>query len=170
MPMPAYRNTNYSPLYALLGMTLICVLTIAGFVFQPSLNNWAGKATLREFKLAFQAVQHPAGTESLSLRTSMGEFTGSGQGCDFFVGEVRRFNGMEEMIIKAYLDQAASGYPLQVVFLENRRIPDQVNASLPEALNDLAGWELPPGMDQQPMYLIYLVAADHVGDVKLDCP
>ncbi|OGO12839.1 MAG: hypothetical protein A2Y53_00985 [Chloroflexi bacterium RBG_16_47_49] len=169
MPMPYYRNTNYSPIYALLGMALICVMTIAGPVFKPVMTNLAGGTVLREFKDTFQDVQHPAGTEHLSLRTKMGEFTGGVKGCDFFVGEVRRFPGNKEIILATYSTQTTTSNPLQVVFLESGQLPPQVSDSLPELLNDLAGWELPPGAGQQPMYMVYLLVVDNEGDLRLDC-
>jgi len=62
-----------------------------------------------------------------------------------------------------------SGNSLQVVFLEGGQIPAQVSNSLPEPLNDLAGWELVPGAEQQPLYLVYLLVVDHEGDLRLDC-
>ena len=169
MPMPTYRNTNYSAIYALLGMALICIMSIVGPFFRPVINNLAGGTVLREFKTAFQDSQHPAGTERLSLHTKMGEFAGSEQGCDFYVGEVRRYDDNMKVILASYADQETSGYPLQVVFLEEGRIPDQVSSSLPEPLNDLAGWELPPGVEQQPLYLVYLMVVDHEGNLRLDC-
>ena len=169
MPMPSYRNTNYTPLYALLAMVLICIMSIAGPVFRPVITNLAGGTVLQEFKDAFQDVQHPAGTEHLLLRTKMGEFTGSEQGCDLFVGEVRRYDDNMKVILASYADQETSGYPLQVVFLERGRIPELVSNSLPEPLNDLTGWELSSGVEQQPLYMIYLMVVDYEGNLRLDC-
>ncbi len=169
MPMPSYRNTNYSPLYALLAMVLICIMSIAGPVFRPVITNLAGGTVLREFKDTFQDVQHPAGTEHLSLRTKMGEFTGGEQGCDFYVGEVRRYDDNMKSVLASYADQTTSGYPLQAVFIEDGRIPELVSDSLPEPLKNLAGWELPPGVEQQPMYMVYLLVVDNEGDLSLDC-
>jgi hypothetical protein len=148
MPMPTYRNTNYSPIYVLLAMVLICGLAIIGpLVIRPAMNNLSGSIELHKFKTAFQDTQHPVGTERLALRTSMGDFTGIDQGCDFFVGEVRRYNGSIEIIKAAYADQAISGNPLQVVFIEEGLMPTQVSDFLPELLDNLAGWELPPGTE-----------------------
>jgi len=170
MPMPAYRNTNYSLIFVLLAIGLICGLSIAGpRVIRPAMNKLAGSMVLQEFETAFQDVQHPAATERLSLRTVMGDFYDSVQGCDFYIGEVRRFTGSEEVILAAYVDQEVSGNPLQVVFLEGGRIPAWVRDSLPEPLNDLAGWELPPGVEQQPLYMVYFVVVDYDGELRLHC-
>ena len=103
------------------------------------------------------------------MRTAMGDFTDSEQGCDFYVGEVRRYNGGEEVILAAYAHQAVSGNPIQVLFLEDGRIPDQMKHSLPEPLNDLAEWGLPSEAGQQPLYMVYLVVVGYEGDLRLDC-
>jgi hypothetical protein len=170
MPMPTYRNTNYSLIYVLLAMVLICGLAIAGpLVIRPAMNNLSGSIALNKYKIAFQDIQHPAGTERLALRTSMGDFTGIDQGCDFFVGEVRRYNGREDAIIGAYADQAISGNPLQVMFIEGGLIRTQVSNFLPEQLDNLSAWGLPPGAEQQPLYMVYLVVLDYEGDLRLDC-
>ena len=169
MPMPSYRNTNYSPFYALLAMVLICILSIVGPVFRPVITNLAGSVVLREFEAAFQDVQHPAGTERLSVQAKMGEFTGSEQGCDFYVGELRYYDGNKQAILAYYADQATSGFPLEVVLLEGGRIPGQVSGSLPEPLNDLAGWKMPSGVEQQSLYMVYLLVVDNEGDLRLDC-
>lgn len=170
MPMPTYKNTSYSLIYAVLGIVLICCLSIAGpLIIRPAINNLAGSITLREFETAFQDVQHPTDTERLSMRTAMGDFADSEQGCDFYVGEVRRYDGGEEVILVAYAHQAVSGNPIQVLFLEDGRIPDQMNHSLPEPLNDLAEWGLSSEAGQQPLYMVYLVVVGYEGDLRLDC-
>ena len=169
MPMPSYRNTNYSPLYALLAMVLICIMSIAGPVFRPIITNLAGSVVLREFEAAFQDVQHPAGTDRLSVQAKMGEFAGGEQGCDFFVGEVRRYDSKKDVIFAFYADHANTSIPLKVVFIENGQIPAQESKSLSEPLNDLAGWELPSDGELQPLYLVYLLVVDNAGDLRLDC-
>jgi len=169
MPMPTYRNTNYSPIYALLEIALICGMYLVGLVFRPTMNNLAGSVALREFKTSFQNVQHPTDTERLSLQAILVEFAGSEQGCDFFVSEVRRYGGSQEVTLTAYTVQAVSGNSLQVVFLEGEQIPAEVSNSLPEPLNDLAGWELVHEAEQQPLYMVYVIIIDYEADLSLDC-
>ncbi len=169
MPMPTYRNTNYSLIYVLLAMVLICGLAIAGPVIRPAMNNLSGSIALHKFETAFRDVQHPVGTELLSLRTLMGDFAGIDQGCDFYVGEVRRYSGSEEVIIIAYADRAIRDNPLQVVFIESGQIPARVSNFLPEPLDNLAGWELPPGVEQQALYMVYLLVVDYVWNLGFDC-
>lgn len=170
MPMASYKNTNYSLIYVILAMVVICCLSIAEpGIIRPFINKLAGNITLREFEKAFQDVQHPTGTERLSLRTAVGDFADSEQGCDFFVGEARRYDGNEEVILTAYAYQAVMDNPIRLLFLEDGRIPAQTSHSLPEPLSDLAGWELPSEVGRQPLYMVYLMVVGYEGDLRLDC-
>jgi hypothetical protein len=170
MPMPNYRNTNLPLIYGLLAIVIICGFSIAGpFTLQPAMNDLAKNITLQEFETAFQDVQHPAGTERLSLRTKMENYVNNDEGCDIYVGEVRRYNSSEEVILAPYHDQEVNDNPIQVVFFESGRIPAVVSDSLPEPLNDLVGWGLPPGVKQQPLYMVYLMIVDFEGDLSIDC-
>jgi hypothetical protein len=168
--MPTYKNTNYSLIYVVIAIVFIGCLSIAGpLIIRPFTDNLAGSITLREFETEFQDVQHPTGTERLSLRTAMGDFNDSEQGCDFFVGEVRRYGGNEEIILAAYAYQAVIGNPIQVVFIEGEEIPAGVSDSLPKPLNDLAEWELPSDARRQWLYIVYLLVIDYEGDLQVDC-
>ena len=42
-------------------------------------------------------------------------------------------------------------------------------AFLPDPINTLTGWELPPGSEGQNMYLVYLLVVGFEGDMKLNC-
>ena len=170
MPMATGRNKNYSLLYATLAIMVICCLTIEGPRFiKSAINEMLGGIELRGFEKAFQDLQHPPGTVHLSLRTTMGILTEAEQGCDFFVGEIRQFDGSQDVISTAYSDQLVSGNPIQVAFPEDGQLPVQVSAFLPEPINSLVGWDLPPGSAGKPMYLVYLLVVGFEGDLKLNC-
>lgn len=170
MPMPTDRNIDYSLIYVWIAIVVIIFLAIAGpLVIEPAMDNAMQNIALQEFEKAFQDVQHPAGTERLSLRTKVGDFSNSEQGCDFFVGEVRRYDGSQETILAAYADQKVEDNPIQVLFIEDGQIPAPMSHSLPEPLNDLAEWELASNADQQPLYLVYLFVVGDEGDMRLDC-
>jgi len=170
MPMPYYRNTNYAPFYALLGMALICILTIAGPRFiRPAMNKNLSVIELRDYEKAFRTLQHPSGTTPLALRTTSGVLMDAEQGCDFFVGEIRQFNGTQDAIPSMYAEQLVSGNPLEVAFLEAGQMPSRVSSFLPEPIKNLAGWDLPPASTGQPMYLVYLLVVGFEGDLRLNC-
>jgi hypothetical protein len=48
----------------------------------------------------------------------MGAFTASERGCDFYVGEVRRYAGSQNVILAAYADQPINDSLLQAVFIQ----------------------------------------------------
>jgi len=160
MPMPTYKNTNYSLFYITLAIMVICCLTITGAKFiKPAINKMLAKNDLKNFQRAFRDLQHPADTARLSLRSSLCVLTDAEQGCDVFVGEIRQFDGDQQAISTFYTDQSVRSNPIQVAFLEEGRLPVQVSVFLPETLNTLSGWDLPPGSAGKPMYLVYLLVA-----------
>jgi len=167
--MPYYKNTNYSLFYALLALMVICCLGIAGRVIRPAVNKLSSSTELRDLERAFEALQHPAGSLSLSRRTANGILTDAEKGCDLFVGEIRQFDGDREEISPVYARQLVSGYPLKVLFLDNGEFPVETGAFLPESLSTLAGWDLPPASTAQPMYLVYLLVVGFEGHLKLNC-
>jgi hypothetical protein len=168
--MPTDRNLDYSLIYVLLGMVVICFLVIAGpLVITPAFDTLKKNNALREFETAFQDVQHPVGTERFALRAEAGDFADSERGCDFFVGEVRRYDGGQEAILTAYESQQVAGNPVQVRFIEAGQMPVQIGQPLPVPLDDLAGWELPSAAAQRSLYLVYLWVAGYEGSLGLDC-
>jgi hypothetical protein len=167
--MPTDRNTDPTLIYVMLAMAVTCCVTIAGqFFIKPAFTNIQADLALHDFEAAFEEVQHPAGSERLSLRSARGEFTGEEQGCDFFVGEVRQYDSSEEDILSAYAGQVVSGHPIQVLSLQEGQIPARLIYSLPGTLKDLAGWELPSDAGE-PLYMVYLMIVDDEGDPELDC-
>jgi len=169
MPMPTYKNTNYSIFYATLAMVVICCLTFGGRLIRPAMNKIVSRVELRDYEKAFRTLEHPTGTTPLSLRTTSGVLMDAEQGCDFFVGEIRQFNGNHEVISSSYEEQPVSGNPLEVVFIENGLLPAKVSLFLPEPLNTFTGWDLPPASTGQPMYLVYLLVVGFEGDLELNC-
>lgn len=171
MPMPTYRSTNYAGIYLWLAIGVTCLLLFAGQRFiQPAFDKLMGDLNLDSFEKDFQDLQHPSETEYLASRSELGDFGGSQEGCDLFLGEIRRYSGNQEGILTAYSDQDIKGFPLQVVFLAGDEFPGGMVDTLPAPLENLVGWELIPSVDQGALYLVYLVVLDDEGDLKLNCP
>lgn len=170
MACSGHRNVDYSLIWVILAIIAICALTVAGpslsRLFQSISNELAGGEELEGLATAFQGTQHPAGTERVSSRSLLGEFTGGEQGCDFYVGEIRSYSDSQDVVLSAYSDQEVSGHPIQVQFLEGRQIPSQEGSALPESLNDVADWQLPLDVGQQQLYMVYVMVVDYGG---FDC-
>lgn len=170
MPMPTDRNVDYSLIHMWIAIAIIICLLIAGpLVIKPAMDNAMQSIALQGFERAFQDVQHPAGTERLSLRTKVGDFSDSEQGCDFFVGEIRRYDSSQETILATYADQKVEDNPIQMLFIENGQIPVPMGHSLPEPLDDLKEWGLASDAEQQPLYMVYLLVVGDEGNMGLDC-
>lgn len=170
MPMPYGRNVDYSLIKVWLAVIVIVLLTVLGdSVILPAFNNLQRSIELQGIEATFKELRHPIGTERLSLRTAAGDFSDSEQGCDFYVGEVRSFDGDEEIILAAYADQVVRDNPLQVLFLEGGEIAPQTSYSLPEPLNDLDEWELPSDVGRSRLYMVYLAIEGYAGEQELDC-
>lgn len=169
--MHYYPHKNYSLITMWIAIGVICCLLVAGERFiQPVFNDIMGDINLDSFEKAFQELQHPLESEYLAYSSELGHFSGNQGGCDLFLGEIRRYDGNQEAILAAYPGQDVKGHPLQVAFLSGDEIPNVRVDSLPAPLGDLAGWELPPGVDQDTLYLVYLVILDDEGDLKFNCP
>ncbi len=171
MPMHTYPNKNYSLIYMWIAIGIICCLSIAGPRFiRPALDEIIGDLNLDSFEKAFQNLRHPTGTEYLSSRSELGDFGGSQLGCDLFLGEIRRYEVSQDGILTDYEEQDVRGYPIQVVTLEAGQIPGGTADLLPAPLNELAGWELPAGVDQGALYLVYVIIQDDESTLKFICP
>ena len=103
-----------------------------------------------------------AGTARLALRALVVYPGAGGQGCDLFVGELRRASGQLDAIPAAYAGQQANGAPLQVLLLEEGALPAAAGAMLPQSLGDLAGWELPDPAPA-PDYLVFVLIPGEEG-------
>jgi len=164
------RNVNYELIYVLLAVLVICLLTIFGSSIQRLFNNLVITYTLGEFETTFTTIQHPAGTERLVLRKLAGNMAADDKGCDFFVGEMRRYEVSPEEITATYANQTLPDVgDLHILFIAGGAFPPDKNADLPEALNDLAEWNLAQDQTHQPLYLIYILVLDYQTGGISDC-
>lgn len=172
MPMPTYRNVNYTPLYLLLAIGATCGMLITGhFFIEPAFHKIMADMVLEDYEKEYQEVQHPIGTEHLVQKATMGVFNKEEHGCALFLGEVRRYDGShQELLVEAYAAQDVRGYPLQVIFLEENRIPNGTDGPLPAPMGDLAWWGLPKDVDQGSLYMVTLLVLDDEDILKLNCP
>jgi len=170
MPMPYYRNTSSAPLFALLGMVIVCLMILfTPRVLSPTLTKITGKTKLLEFEKDFEKIKHPQMSDHLSFRSKVGNFTSDKMGCDFFVGEMHSFDGDERTVQASYYDQKVKNVPIQVLFLVKDKFTDEIRNVIPTPLNEESEWKLPKNEGISSMYLAYLIIEDYVGDMKLDC-
>ncbi len=170
MPMPYYRNTSLGPLFALLGMVIICLMIFFTPRFlSPTLTKITGKTKLLEFEKDFEKIKHPQGSERISMRSTFGNFAHGQKGCDFFVGEFRSYIGDKDAVQTGYSSQTVDNYSPQVVFLESEQFPEELKNIIPSPLNEVGEGNLSQTNGQQQIYLLYLVVNDYGEDLKMDC-
>ena len=166
MPRPTDRNVNYSLIYVLLAVIVICVLTFCG----PRVNQQGfQERVLEEFKSDFQALEHIPGTETLVHQAIIGDFGDYEYGCDLFLAEVRQSDAHVDEIKANYLEQEVQGSPVQIIFIRDGQILNPEMNAIPEPLNNLAALQLGTEIDQQNQYLVYLFVEGYEGSPKLNC-
>lgn len=100
------RNRNYELIYVLIAMlVIICMCVLGRFTSEPMLHL-AQDVQLREFEAALKSIQHPTQTKQISLKTLSGDIADSKKGCDYFVGEIRSYQGSRDEIINGYASQS----------------------------------------------------------------
>lgn len=157
MPMAYHSRPNYSLVYMYIAVAFTCLLLFLGQrVILPFFEDLTRDALLEDYPAAFEQVEHPAGTARLALRALVVYPGAGGQGCDLFVGELRRASGQLDAILAAYAGQEAGGEPLQVLLLAEGALPAGAGKLLPQSLGDLAGWELPDPV-QATDYLVFVL-------------
>jgi hypothetical protein len=163
MPMAYHSRPNYSLVYMYIAVVFTCLLLFLGQrVILPVFEDLTRDALLDDYQAAFEQVEHPANTVRLALRALVVYPGAGGQGCDLFVGELRRTSGQLDAIPAAYAGQEAGGAPLQVLLLEEGVLPAAAGAMLPQSLGDLAGWAL-PDQAQAPDYLVFVLIPGEEG-------
>ena len=170
---PSWAHSGVDPYRTgllLLGLFSVCYFTLlGGRLDDVMMRSMANVMALPDLLSEFQDLQHPTDTELLSARNQVGEFAGHNQGCDFFIGEVREYDTVQNAVLNAYLAQQVSGHQVQVLFLDGGWIPSEMEPVLPKPLDDLAEWRLPVDIEQESLYMVYVIVSDYGRDQGLDC-
>mgnify|MGYP001466249896 CR=1 FL=1 len=171
MPMPTHRNTNLSPLYAMLALSVIlCLSVLSKCGVLPTVNDAVKKSALQDLESDFNTVRHPEQTERVDLQKGIGRLTGDSRNCDIFVGEVRSYGGDRDAITTTYASQTLQGRgEIRVIFIEANDIPAADRPDLPTAFNSLSQWDISPASLEQSLYLIYVFIRDYNPGTKIDC-
>jgi hypothetical protein len=163
MPMAYHSRPNYSLVVMYIAVAFTCLLLFLGQrVILPFFEDLTRDALLEDYQDAFEHVEHPAGTERIVLRALVVYPGAGGQGCDFFVGELRRASGQLDAILPAYAGQEAGGAPLQALLLAEGAFPAAAGNMLPQPLGDLAGWELSNSVET-PDYVVFVLILGEEG-------
>ena len=89
---------------------------------------------LESYSAAFRRVDHPTGSVRVDAQRRIGLLTGNGNHCDFFVGEVRRFDGDREDLRSFYGSQTVRGVgSLRLAFVDDGGFAADGETVLPPA-------------------------------------
>jgi hypothetical protein len=71
---------------------------------------------------SLKLLEHPADTEHVLDRKNVGLLIGNGNHCDYFVAELRKYNGDREVVLEWYEDETITGpnrkdFDVRVLFL-----------------------------------------------------
>jgi len=142
-------------------LLIIPIVTGSVVLFGPCVHDTAlNSRRLHQFEKGIMSVDHPFDTELIASRARVGLLIGSGNHCDYFVGELRSYRGPKEALVANYSNQSVHNpvtgraEKLTLVFLEDGVIPR--NAYLPDSLKHLEAWGEDCRSVPLQSYLVYL--------------
>jgi hypothetical protein len=115
---------------------------------------------LYRYAREFRQMAHPADTTLVSYKTALGLITGNGNHCNYFIGELRRYNGDKQALLSFYDTERFAGLGSGLLFIENGAFPADAWESLPHGLDQLSAWLRPPTKATDPLYLVFTLHID----------
>jgi hypothetical protein len=119
-------------------LTLGVVDLLSGFgdAVSNSLNLW-------RLERSFASIRHPPATESIRFEARVGLLSGNGNHCDYFVGELRAFQGSFSPLLAAYAGATVfdpkAGHPMPLEVSEVNG--DEISAAaVPIDLDRVSAW------------------------------
>lgn len=112
------------------------------FSFLPGVRDdyLAHDARLATLEAEFQTVVHPANTQLLRHLKRLGLLHTGGNGCRYFVGDLRSYAGDPTAVISFYeSNNTAFQHEVEIVFLENGRFD---HGYMPFEQRLLSGWDV----------------------------
>ena len=130
-----------------LAFTYIFVVIIFPFARDSISNN----IKLKNMETALSRIEHPVGTSLISTRGAVGVLWGNSNHCDFYVGEMRQFDGDRQKVLDFYHSP-----DINIAFIENKIMPDGFTTfDVPYELNTFADWGISPADLPANLYLVY---------------
>ena len=129
---------------------------------------------LHRLNRALNVTAHPTNSRLISRGQQIGLLIGNGDHCDFFVGELRSFQGTRAGIQQFYTQAKIwnplnnTRQPLEILFLQNGKFPALKQEYLPSDFSSVAHWSKAPLNTKQNYYLLYFfdVGYDAAFDIR----
>ena len=143
-----------------------CVLACGGAVLR---DVWAHNRRLARYVAEFEEMRHPENTSRISLHKRVGLISGNGNHCDYFVGEMRRFQGEREEIEGFYAGREVAGEPVFVAFVENGEFSELDRWSMPGGLDDPRDWLDSLADSLEKVYVVYILDVGYEPGFDIRC-
>lgn len=127
-------------------------------------DYYKNSTQLDAYRLAFNQLEHPPTTALITINNEVGDLQGgSGDYCDFFVGQLRSFHGTRPDIEAFYqgklIDIPFRGKKVAVELLfveDNQNTRWQWINALPYTCDEYSEWLDRPITTQDKLYLVYI--------------
>lgn len=152
------RVMNYLQRLATLSLGIVIIL-IAPFLVYHLIND----SRMRKTERSFADIDHPLGSRLVKRVRRVGLMTGNSSHCDFFVGELRTYEG-DRNKLQNYYQHATVWSPItntyqksavDIIFIENGSIPDIWKEYLPRPFRTAKDWSLPTDTKNQQFYIVF---------------
>ena len=106
---------------------------------------------------AFDQLKHPPGTRRIAFQKYLGLYLGNSNHCDYFVGELRQYNGEQQAIESFYADKVVDGLGVSVAFARHGDLLGELRQSdMPFRFDALPVWSEPSAPASDHLYLVYI--------------
>lgn len=151
-------------------LVLLLVVVASPFIWSAIMHQ----RQLAAYERAFDGLSHPPNTRAVKRLTAEGLLEGNGNHCDYFVGELRSFDGNRSQL-RTYKDQSIPGVgdKAQYIVLEDlvsaqSKPSEEPEILPPESYGDLATWSA-TNLDPRRHYIVYLFQSMKEPENDINC-
>ena len=135
-------------------------------VIEPMSNDRA----LDQFEAEFQKIEHPSTTSFVKREKQLGLLGGGGNGCRFFVGELRTYSQSKQAIQTSYANKEIETpfrSNVHVVFFENGKLTSPIGWY--GFMDNLSMWSITETTYSENFYVAYVLSGDYSPGFDLRC-
>jgi hypothetical protein len=127
---------------------LLLVIAIVPIFRDPLINSWRSY----RFRQAIKAIDHPQGTLAVDDESQMGLLVGNSNHCDYYVAQLRSYEG-DFAAIESHYETATFFNPVTQLY----ESPDVARFPTDETFfaSELVGWRFVPD-DERSLYIVYI--------------
>jgi hypothetical protein len=124
---------------------------------------------LDQHATSFLNVQHPPDTSFVNSNHSVGLFAGNGNHCDYFVGEMRTFDGQQQKLESFYAHQRVADRRPYIAFVGDSEFAEQSKWTIPRILRDPQNWLDSPTDLTDNLYVVHVLVVGSEAGLDMRC-